>query len=153
MYRLECQIEACTFEASNDDKEIMLAQFGSHQRNHELQANAASTLTRTDGSRATKSERPKITAGGSEESWNTFVTRWNNYKRTSRIQGSVVTGELFECCSTELGDDIIRENRTLLEGTEADLLTAMKRLAVIPIAKCVLRPQRGDLRILCQSEG
>ena len=112
-------------------------------KNHHLQASGPA---RTELSRAPKTERPKITAGGSEESWNTFETRWGNYKRTSGISGSLVTGELFECCSTELGDDIIRENRKLLEGTETNLLAAIKRLAVIPVAKCVRRSEVLQLK-------
>ena len=144
---LKCQIGGCTFIASHDDKDIMLALFGSHQKNHEYQANVAAAPPRNDGYRAPKSERPKIAAGGSEESWNTFVTRWNNYKRTSGVTGVVVTGELFECCSTELGDDIIRENKTLLEGSEVNLLSAMKRLAVIPVAKTVRRSDVLQMRV------
>ena len=59
----------------------------------------------------------------------------------------MVTGELFECCSTELGDDIIRENRLLLlNGTEENLLTAIKRLAVIPVAKTVRRSDVLQMR-------
>ena len=146
-FKLECEIQQCTFIAENDDKDIMLAQFGSHQRNHELQArDVVIAPQRNDGSRVPKSERPKIAAGGSEESWNTFVTRWNNYKRTCRIEGTLATGELFECCSTELGDDIIREDQLLLEGTEEALLTAIKRLAIIPVAKTVRRSEVLQMR-------
>ena len=123
----------------------MLALFGSHQKNHEYQANFAIVPPWHDVSRAPKSERPKIAAGGSEESWNTFVTCWNNYKRTSGITGVVLTGELFECCSTELGDDIVHENNTLLEGNEENL-SAIKRLAVIPVAKSVLRSDVLQMR-------
>ena len=67
-------------------------------------------------------------------------------KKTCGIQQSVETGELFECCSTELGDDIIRENRKLLEGTEKDLLAAIKRLAIIPVAKTVRRSDVLQMR-------
>ena len=144
--RLECQIEGCTFIASNDDKDIMLALFGSRHRNHEYQANFAISPLQNDVSRASKSERPKIAAGGSEESWNTFVTHWNNYKKTSGITGVVLTGELSECCSTELGDDIFRESNTSLEGNEENLLSAMKRLAVIPVAKSVCRSDVLQMR-------
>ena len=144
-FRLKCQIDECPFVASDEDKDIMLALFGSHQRNHELQTTSV-TAPRIDTSRVPKSERPKIAAGGSEQTWNTFVTRWNNYKRTSSIQASILTGELFECCSIELGDDIIRQNKALLEGTEDGLLTAIKRLAVIPVAKTVRRSEVLQMR-------
>jgi hypothetical protein len=136
-YRLGCQVVGCNFTATNDDKDIMLAAFGSHQKNHDT--------PRNDTSRAPKPDRPKIAAGGTEESWNTFVTRWGNYKRTCNLNGAVVSSELFECCSSELGDDrgddIIRENSSLLEGGEANLLAAIKRLAVIPVAKTVRRTE------------
>ena len=131
LFELACEIQGCDYKATNADKDLMLASFSSHQKNHDLQqtttANAAPS--RNDVSqRSQRAERPKIQSGGSEETWNTFVTRWKNYKKTCGIQQSVETGELFECCSTELGDDIIRENRQLLEGTEKDLLAAIKKV-------------------------
>ena len=81
-YKLKCQFLECAFEASNDDKDIMLAQYGSHQKNHESTARTPA-LPRAEMSRVPKSERPKIGSGSSEETWNTFITRWNNYKRTT----------------------------------------------------------------------
>ena len=144
---LKCQFTGCNFSATNDDKDLMLAIFGSHQKNHELNGKSASGASqRNEVSRVQRSERPKIQSGGSEESWNTFVTRWKNYKKTCGIHETLVTGELFECCTTELGDDIIRENRQLLDGSEKDLLAAIKRLAIIPVAKTVRRSDVLQMR-------
>ena len=78
--------------------------------------------------------------------WNTFITRWDNYKRTSGVQESIRSGELFECCDTELGDDIIKQNKALLDGSEHDLLTAVKKLAVVPVAVCVRRSELLQLK-------
>ena len=134
-FKLHCEVESCDFEAANDDKDIMLAQYASHQRNHENGA----TPIRAGTSRAAKVERPKIGMGSSEESWNTFLSRWSNYKRTAAIPVSLAAGELFECCESDLGDDVIKQNSALLEGNETPLLEAIKKLAVIPIAVSVRR--------------
>ena len=128
--KLRCEVESCNFEAASDDKDIMLAQYVSHQRNHET--GRMTPMNRAETSRAAKAERPKIGSGSSEESWNTFLSRWSNYKRTAAIPESLAAGELFECCETDLGDDIIKQNSALLEGNEQPLLEAIKRLAVIP---------------------
>ena len=146
-FQLKCELQGCTFTASNDDKDLMLAAFGSHQKNHDIQANTVNAAPqRNETSRGQRTERPKIRKGGSEETWNTFFTRWNNYKKTSGIPESVVTGELFQCCSEELGDDIIRENPQLLDGSEEDLLAAIKRIAIIPVAKTVRRSDVLQMR-------
>ena len=146
VFQIKCQVTGCEFTAADDDKDVMLAMYGSHQKNHELQANTTSQRNEASQQRSQRVERPKIQSGGSEETWSTFVTRWNNYKKTCGIQTALETGELFECCSKELGDDIIRENRLLLDGTEKELLTAIKRLAVIPIAKTVRRSDVLQMR-------
>ena len=146
-FELPCQVDGCNFKASNDDKDFTLAEYASHQKNHDIQTNSATAAPqRNDVSRAQRSERPKIQAGGSEETWNTFFTRWNNYKRTCGIPEHLITGELFECCSTELGDDIIREDPKLLEGSEKDLLAAIKSHAIIPVAKTVRRSDVLQMR-------
>ena len=146
-FELPCQVDGCNFKASNDDKDFMLAQYTSHQKNHDIQTNSANAAPqRNDASRAQRSERPKIQAGGSEETWNTFFTRWNNYKRTCCIPEHLITGELFECCSTELGDDIIRQDPKLLEGSEEALLAAIKLHAIIPVAKTVRRTDVLQMR-------
>ncbi len=136
-FKLRCEVTGCTFEASNDDKDLMLESYRSHQRNH---ASATST-SRAETSRAAKADRPKISSGCLEEVWNTFLTRWKNYKRTAAIPDSLAAGELFECCEKELGDDVIKQNSSLLEGSETALLDAIKKLAVIPVAICVRRAE------------
>ena len=83
-FKLKCGVESCNFEAINDDKDIMLALYASHQKKHEIVR--APPTNRAETSRAAKAERPKISAGSSEESWNTVLTRWKNYKRTAAIQ-------------------------------------------------------------------
>ena len=139
--QMPCGIGECTFVASHDDKDILLALFSNHEKHHDYQANVATAPQQKEPSRAPKLERPKISVCGSEETWNNFILRWNNYKRTSGIPSNVMTGELFECCSTELGDDILREDNTILDGSAENLMTVMRKFAVIPVAKTVRRSE------------
>ena len=139
---MPCGITSCPFVAKHADKDLVLAIYTSHQRMHEP---VLPTTIRQDG-RAPKMERPKISAGCSEETWNTFLVRWRNYKRTSGIPDTSITGELFACCDEDVGDDIIKHDSGLLEGTEDNLLKALKRLTVIPVALCVRRSELLQLR-------
>ena len=81
---------------------MMLARYGSHQKKHELTIRDPVAPTRVESSRAPESERPKISCGRSVETWNTFITRWDKYKRTSGVLDFIRTGELVECCDTEM---------------------------------------------------
>ena len=139
---LQCKVDGCSFIAANDDKDFVLAEFASHQRNHDT---APLPPSRPE-SRAPKMDRPKVGAGCTEETWNTFLVRWRNYKRTLCISETAKTGELFACCDTEIGDDLIKQDSSLLEGTEDALLCAIKKLAVIPVALCVRRSELLQLR-------
>ena len=87
-FKLECGVESCNFEAINDDKDIMLALYASHQKNHEIVR--APPTNRAETSRAAKAERP-ISAGSSEESWNTenskvLLISYQNFRLLPRKQ-------------------------------------------------------------------
>ena len=85
--------------------------------------------------------RPKISTGSSEETWNTFNTRWTMFKRGIALTAINTVQQLFQCCDDDLGDAILRGNPTAAEGTESQLLAAIKQMAVIPIAVSVRRAE------------
>ena len=61
-FQLKCELQGCDFTASNDDKDLMLAAFGSHQKNHDIQANTAiAAPQRNETSRGQRTEKTQNT--------------------------------------------------------------------------------------------
>ena len=75
----QCPIEGCAFQTDDVDTAVAAVLLTIHNNVH-LSTPVASNA----GShhRAPKLERPKISSGSSEETWNTFSTRWSMFKRT-----------------------------------------------------------------------
>ena len=91
-------------------------------------------------------ERPQINVGVSTEEWNVFVRRWEVFRRGSGIDGASAPSQLFQCAGIELGDSILKANPNATSSSIAQLMTAMRSLAVIPIATGVLRTELLQMR-------
>ncbi len=77
--------------------------------------------------------RPEIEAGGTTEGWQYFLTRWRAYSQSVRLTGTDVSIQLLECLDAKLRRDVTRNSVDpvpIKEFAEADLLTAIKALAV-----------------------
>ena len=100
--------------------------------------------------RAPKIDRPKISAGSSEETWNTFITRWAMFKRSTGMAGADTVQQLFHCCDEDLGDSILKGHPDAINQDEDCLLHKIKQMAVIPVAISV---RRADLLNTKQDHG
>ena len=89
--------------------------------------------------RKLSSSRPSVAQGSTKENWNTFLARLEKFKRGTRMAVGEAIQQLFQCCEGDLGDNILRSNPDATRGTEDELLAAIKRLSVIPVAKSVRR--------------
>ena len=76
-----------------------------------------------------------------------FTRRWHVFKAGSGIDDTSAPSQLFQCASKELGDNLLKSDADVASRPLTDLLTSMRRLAVIPIATGVLRT---DLMQMCQ---
>ena len=86
-------------------------------------------------------DRPSIDIGVSLEEWNVFTRRWEAFRRGSRISNESVSSQLFQCATKNLGDNLLQSNAEIvskLVQERQELLLAMLRLAVIPVAISVL---------------
>ena len=88
-----------------------------------------------------KIDRPKISRGSSEEVWNSFTKRWALFKRGYDLSDAETVQQLFECCDDDLGDAILKSSPTAVDGNEANLMTIMKQLAVVPVAVSIRRSE------------
>ena len=89
--------------------------------------------------RAPQLDRPKIDVGASVEEWNIFLRRWNVFQTGSGIDDAFAAPQLFQCAEPTLNDTLLRAHPTITSSLVNDVLDAMRALAVVPVATCVLR--------------
>ena len=68
------------------------------------------------------------------------------FRSGSGIDEASAPSQLFQCAGTELGDSLLKANQQATSGSLPGLLAAMRSLAVIPVATCVLRTDLLQLR-------
>ena len=83
------------------------------------------------------------------EEWNVFIRRWDVFRTGSGVGAAQAPFQSFQCTGPELGDSILKANPTIASGPLADLITAMRSLAVIPVATCVLHTELLQLHQEC----
>ena len=143
---MKCPIVGCEFEtAEAEDGAIIAALLNLHASSHAASTHAATA----QATRAEKLKRPTISSAGSSEEWAYFETRWDEYRRGTKLTGGDVVVQLLECCSDELRKDLIRAAGGSLSGKpEQDVLTAIKMLAVrkenTMVARAALHNMRQD---------
>ena len=86
-------------------------------------------------------DRPKIDVEVTNEQWNIFCRKWELYRNGSSIDANSAPAQLFQCAGEHLGDSLLKSDSDVMSIPLADLLAAMKSLAVIPVATGVLRSE------------
>ena len=147
MVVIECSVPNCTFTTADVSEALAIALLSNHDLAHRnpapTVADAAPAPTAPGGP---KLERPKVDIGITTEGWNVFTRRWEVFKSGSGIDDASAPSQLFQCAGTELGDSLLKANPNAASGTLTELLAAMRSLAVIPVATCVLRTELLQLR-------
>ena len=93
-----------------------------------------------------KLEQPTIAAGCDPDEWSAFERGWRLWKDATRLEANQVSTVLFHCCDKDLRTDIMRGNQgDIARMAEADLLLAIKRLAVTDESVLVQRIKMGKL--------
>ena len=80
------------------------------------------------------------------EEWNVFRRRWEVFKSGSGINDASAPSQFFQCAGPELGDSLLKANANAASENLTELLAAMRSLAIIPVATCVLRTELLQLR-------
>ena len=146
----KCPIDECTYQTEDIDAGVAVAMLTIHNNVHVASNPTQGISTDDTNQRDPKIERPKISAGSDEETWNTFLTRWKMFKRNRKVTGTASVEQLFYCCEEDLGDSILRGHPNAVTGTEADLMKLIKKMAVIPVAISV---RRAELLAVNQDHG
>ena len=77
--------------------------------------------------------RPEISAGGTTEGWQYFLTMWRAYSTAVRLVDKDVSIQLLECLDPNLRHDVTRNAvgpTPIEEFTKVNLLAAIRALAV-----------------------
>ena len=139
MVDLQCGVPDCPFRTGEVAETVAVALLNNHNLAHTLTAtNDANAAARPKGP---KLDRPRIDMGVDGETWNTFERRWDNFRRGSGIDNASASLQLFQCATDSLGDALLKTDPTVTSRPIADVMAAMKSLAIIPISRGVKRAE------------
>ena len=136
MVIVACPLPECNFKTEDLDPAIVAVLLQIHASSHVL----------GNSVRGPKLDRPRIDTGADEEAWNTFLRRWENFREGSSISDSVASVQLLQCAGDELSEMLLKTDPDITSRPLTDVLREMKSLAVIPVAKGIVRAELMQLR-------
>ena len=143
---INCPIPACEYYTDDTEAILAAAQLNIHALTHQPGTAAAASTKQ----RPPKIDRPSVSRGSTEEEWNTFLKRWNIFKRGTAIPIGQLTTQLWQCCDKDLEDDLFKDVDDVSTIDEIQLLAAIKRLSVVSTAASV---RKTELLSLQQDHG
>ena len=132
MPAIHCHILNCTFSTPDVDNAVAAVMLGHHLTS----AHPAPAPRKTP-----VIPQPKVTGNIYEDQWDCFAREWAVYKETVSIAADKLPVYLLACCSQELKSSVERANPAIATQTEAEVLVAIKRHAVVSVAASVLRTE------------
>lgn len=143
MPTVRCPIEGCDYETPDVEPVVAAALITAHVTSHRTPGGP------TPAARAEKVKRPSVSSAGTTEDWQYFKSRWSDYTKATKLEGTDKIIQLLECCDEQLRKDLTRNaGGTLTEMAESEVLEAMRRLAVreenTMVARVTLHNMRQD---------
>jgi hypothetical protein len=89
----------------------------------------------------TSLDRPRIDLGVDVETWNMFERRWEAYRGVAKFSTANASAQLFHCATEALGDVLLKLDAALTTRNLDQVTTAMRTLAIIPVARGVTRAE------------
>ena len=143
---IHCPVEGCAYETEDvEDAKVLFMLLEIHKEDKHATP-APPAAARETRQRPPKIALPKISEGSSEETWNSWHTRWGMFKRGTVLSEDEKVQQLFQCCDESLGDAILRGHPAAVTGDEATLLAVIKKLAVTPVPRVVRRNEMLKLK-------
>lgn len=147
MPAVTCPLAGCGYSTDDTEPVLAAAQLNLHAISHTHATLPAGAAVKQ---RPPKIDRPIIRKETSEEDWNTFIKKWDLFKRGTDIPNTQLTTHLWQCCDPELETELFKDVPDISTATETLLLASIKQLAVISIAASV---RRADFLSLRQDHG
>ena len=140
---IHCPIEGCEYETPDVEAVIAAALITTRATRHQTPSQPTQTA------RVEKVRRPSISSAGTTEDWQYFKSRWGDYVRATKLEGTDRVIQLLECCDDQLCKDLTRNaGGTLIEMTEEQVFEAIKTLAIreenTMVARVALHNMRQD---------
>ena len=146
---MACPLPNCEYTTGDQTEPVAIAYLNAHMYAHMQPAPvpqpAAANVVRRSGP---KLDRPTIETGVSMEEWNMFQRRWMIIKEGSHIADEDASHHLFQCADGMLGDALLKTDPDIVSKEIDEVLSAMKRLAVIPIATGIIRSELLEMKQL-----
>ena len=139
MPAIGCPMDECEYNTGDVEASITEALLMVHNNVHV--ATTALATASTNKQKAPKIDRPTMPKGSSEETWNTFLKRWDMFKPGTALDAGESVQQLFQCCEGELGDEILESYPNAVSGAEDTLVKVIKTIAVIPVAVSIWRSE------------
>ena len=133
MVVVSCPAAGCPYKTDDLPAEIVVPLLNIHALEHARPTVAAS--------RGPKLNRPTIELGIDEETWNSFLRRWEAFKVGSNISDEAAPAQLFQCASEALGDLLLKTDPSLHIRPVDVVISTMRSVAVIPVARGVIRAE------------
>ena len=140
---IQCPIEGCEYETPDVEPVIAAALITTHVTSHRMSSGSTQTP------RVERVKRLNVSSAGTTEDWQYFKSRWNDYVKATRLEGTDKIVQLLECCDDQLRKDLTRNaGGTLTKMTENEVLAAMRKLAIreenTTVARVTLHNMRQD---------
>ena len=132
MVVVACPLEDCEFKTQDVEPAVVAVLLQIHATSHTASGGAA---------KGPKLDRPRIDMGADEEVWNTFLLRWKNFRIGSTIGDNTASVQLLQCAGDDLSEMLLKADPQISTRPIDNVLAAMKSLAVIPVAKGIVRAE------------
>ena len=153
MPNIQCPVQECDWTSGELETALVIQMLDLHTRSSHANLAVQQQQQPTalpNKQRAPKINPPKISEGSTEETWNSFKTRWDMFTRSTVLTAAEKVQQLFHCCEDSLGDSILKGHNTAVTGSEEDLLKIIKQLAVVPVPRVA---RRNEVLNLTQDQG
>ena len=128
MASLQCEAPGCGEVKKAEDMATCVALMQLHQRN------VHDGPPPEQRQKAPPLNRPSLQQGITDEDWESFSRRWDLFNQSTSLTPRQVVAQLLACCEPELETTLFREDPKISEKSEAEIMAAMKRLAVLSVA-------------------
>ena len=149
MVVISCSKPGCDWKTEDRDEAlaaVLAAELSNHTAVSHTPAAPSEGTSDTTVKKSPAIDRPKISVGGTEETWSIFLKKWDLFKSGSKIPAAQLNNHLFQCCVDSLGDDLLKGTTDILAESEDTLLAAIKKLAVQPVARGVRRTELMNMQ-------
>ena len=125
IHHANCPLPDCTYTTDDVSNAVAAALLNIHVLVH----------TQATKQKPPKVDRPTISRGSTEEDWDTFLKKWDLFKKGTDIPTGQVNTQLWQCCDKELEDDLLKDVSDFTSVNEL----VIKKLSVISVAASVRR--------------